>query len=136
MVQVMVSSRVNIDKKTEKAVNEIFRSRAESKIYIYLLRKNGARSSEIIKGTKLHPSTVRELLSKMHSQKIIIREKLKNDSIGKNPYFYKATSPIILIRRRAKELEEKLTKLANLASKKDCSNSYVKIKIYNEEENA
>jgi hypothetical protein len=61
----------NRDKSIEKAVNDILRSRARSRIYIFLLRKNGAKSEEIIKGTKLHPSTVRETLSKkIHSYTI------------------------------------------------------------------
>ena len=132
----MGASRLRIDKGTEKAVYEIFKSGAESRIYIYLLRKNGARSEDIIKGTKLHPSTVRELLSKMHSQKVIYREKLKNDSIGKNPYLYRPTSPIILIQRKAKELEDRLNKLANIAGKHNGKNKCVSIKILGWEENA
>ena len=90
------------DKSIEKAVNDILKSRARSRIYVYLLRKNGARTEQIIKGTKLHPSTVRELLSRMHDQQLIYREKLKNDSIGKNPYLYQAVSPLKLIQRRAR----------------------------------
>ena len=97
----MTRSMFHIDKNTERAVYELLKSRAESRIYIYLLRKNGARSEEIIKGTKLHPSTVRELLSKMHGQKLIYREKLKNDSIGKNPYLYRAVSPVKLLQKKA-----------------------------------
>ena len=89
----------NKDKSIEKAVNDILKSRARSRIYIYLLRKNGARSEEIIKGTRLHPSTVRETLSKMHYQKLIFRKKIKNDSIGKNPYIYYAISPLELLKK-------------------------------------
>ena len=125
----MRESKIHIDKSTEKAVREILKSRAEARIYIYLLRKNGARSEEIIKGTKLHPSTVRELLSKMHSQKLIYREKLKNDSIGKNPYLYRAVPPVKLLQKYASEMESRLNKLINLA-RKDGSSRYVKIKIY------
>ena len=125
----MRESRIQIDRSTEKAVREILKSKAEARIYIYLLRKNGARSEEIIKGTKLHPSTVRELLSKMHSQKLIYREKLKNDSIGKNPYLYQAVPPVKLLQKYASEMESRLNKLINLA-RKDGSSRYVKIKIY------
>ena len=125
----MRESRIQIDRSTEKAVREILKSKAEARIYIYLLRKNGARSEEIIKGTKLHPSTVRELLSKMHSQKLIYREKLKNDSIGKNPYLYRAVPPVKLLQKYASEMESRLNKLINLA-RKDGSSRYVKIKIY------
>jgi predicted transcriptional regulator len=101
-----------------------------SRIYIFLLRKKGAVSEEIIQGTKLHPSTVRELLSKMHDQKIISRQKLKNESIGKNPYVYKAASPLKLLQKYAKDMEDRLNKLANLADKKEGISKYVRIKIY------
>jgi len=121
---------MHIDKSTEKAVHEILKSRAESRIYVYLLRKKGAISEDIIKGTKLHPSTVRELLSKMYDQKLISREKLKNESIGKNPYMYKAASPIKLLRNYAQDMETRLNKLANLSEKKDGITKYVRIKIY------
>jgi len=122
-----------IDKTTEGAIRDILRSRAKTKIYVFLLKKNGARSEEIIKGINLHPSTIRELLSKMHEQRLIFREKLKNQSIGKNPYFYRAVPPVKLLQRYTKDLEEKLNKLANLSTsspKEKKNNRYVKIKIY------
>lgn len=126
----MSKTRLRVDKSTERAVHEILKSRAESRIYIYLLRKNGAVSENIIKGTKLHPSTVRELLSKMYDQKLIYREKLKNDSIGKNPYLYRAASPIKLLQKYANDMEGRLNKLAKLSKKKNGITKYVKIKIY------
>ena len=126
----MPTARMRVDKSAEKAINDILKSKAEARIYIFLLRKNGAISEDIIKGTKLHPSTVRELLSKMYDQKIIFREKLKNDSIGKNPFLYKVVSPIKLIQKYTKEMEGRLSKLANLAGKNDQNSRYVSIKIY------
>ena len=120
----------NRDKSVEKAVNDILKSRARSRIYIYLLRKNSARTEEIIKGTKLHPSTVRETLSKMYELKLIFREKIKNDSIGKNPYIYYPISPIELLKRHANEIEDRLNKLASLSSRQKLKNYRpVKIKI-------
>ena len=130
----MRKSRLHVDKSTEKAVHDILKSRAESRIYIYLLRKKGAVSEDIIKGTKLHPSTVRELLSKMYDQKLISREKLKNESIGKNPYMYRATSPIKLLQKYTRDMEFRLNKLANLSDKKDGITKYVRIKIYERDE--
>lgn len=126
----MHKSRLRMDKNAEIAVRDILKSKAEARIYIYLLRKNGAISEDIIKGTKLHPSTVRELLSKMFDQKLIFREKLKNDSIGKNPYLYRAVSPIILLQKYTKEMEGRLNKLVNLTGKSDQNSKYVRIKIY------
>ena len=119
------------DKSIESTVREILKSRARSRIYIYLLRKNGARTEQIIKGTHLHPSTVRETLSKMHEQKLIYRKKIKNDSIGKNPYIYYAISPVILLKRYSSEMEDRLNKLANLTFSKEEMKNYrpVRIKI-------
>ena len=119
------------DKNLEKTVREILKGRARSRIYVYLIRKNGARTEQIIKGTHLHPSTVRETLSKMHEQKLIYREKLKNDNIGKNPYLYHAIPPIKLLKRYANDMEDRLNKLANLTFTKDDRNYRpVRIKIY------
>lgn len=118
-----------IDKNIEQALLEILKSKARTKIYIFLLRKKGVKTNQIIKGTKLHPSTVRETLAKMHEQKIIYRTKHKNDNIGKNPYLYYPIKPVKLIKRYAEEIEEKLTNIANLSlSSKSKSNS-VNIKI-------
>lgn len=119
------------DKSIESTVREILKSRARSRIYIYLLRKNGARTEQIIKGTHLHPSTVRETLSKMHEQKLIYRKKIKNDSIGKNPYIYYVISPVLLLKRYSSEMEDRLNKLANLTFSKEEMKNYrpVRIKI-------
>jgi len=119
----------NRDKSIEKALNDILKSRAKSRIYLYLLRKNGARTEEIIKGTRLHPSTVRETLSKMHDNSQIYRKKIKNDSIGKNPYIFYPISPIKLIKRHAREIEDRLNKLASLAFPKEKEDSYRPVEI-------
>lgn len=120
------------EKGLEQAVQDILKSRARSRIYVYLLRKKGARTEDIIKGTKLHPSTVRETLSKMYDQKLIFRKKIKNDSIGKNPYLYFPIPPIELLKRHASEIEDRLNKLVNLSFSKEEKKNYqpVKIKIY------
>jgi predicted transcriptional regulator len=125
----MQRSGAKIDKNIENAVREILRSRARSRIYIYLLRKNGAKTEQIIKGTKLHPSTIRETLSKMYDQKLIYRKKIKNDSIGKNPYIYYSIPPVQLLKKYANEIEEKLNKIANLAFSKKTNYRPVRIKI-------
>jgi len=124
----MSRPRSPVNKNIETAVNELLDSRAESRIYVYLLRKNGARSDEIIRGTKLHPSTVRELLSKMYTNKIIYREKIKTETIGKNPYLYGAVSPVILLQRRVKIIETRLNRIANLTGKTNGS-KYIQITI-------
>lgn len=120
------------DKNIEKTIHDILKSRARSRIYVYLLRKNGAKTEEIIRGTKLHPSTVRETLSKMHSQKLIYRKKIKNENIGKNPYMYYPLPPIELLKRYTQEIENRLNRLANISMPKENhdDNLAVKIKIY------
>lgn len=115
------------DKGLEKAVQEILKSRAKTRIYVYLLRKNGAKSEDIIKATKLHPSTVRETLSKMYEDKQIYRKKIKNDSIGKNPFMYYPTPPLELLKRHTTEIEERLNKLTSLS--KDKNKRFFRIKI-------
>ena len=117
------------DKGIEKAVQEILKSRAKTRIYVYLLRKNGAKTDEIIKGTKLHPSTVRETLSKMHDEKQITRKKIKNDSIGKNPFMYYPIPPVELLKRHTDEIEERLNKLVAISNSKKESNRLFRIKI-------
>ena len=63
----MKNAGITRDKSVENAVREILKSRARSRIYMFLLRKEGVITEQIIKGTHLHPSTVRETLSKMLS---------------------------------------------------------------------
>lgn len=124
----MWRSKNSRDKNIEKTVHEILKSRATSRIYVYLLRKNGAKTEEIIKGTELHPSTVRETLSKMFDQELIFRRKMKNDSIGKNPYLYYPIPPMELLKRYANDIEDRLNKLATLASR-DKRKNYKPVKI-------
>ena len=126
----MQITRNSRNKSIEKAVRDILKSRARSRIYIYLLKKNGAKTEQIIRGTNLHPSTVRETLSKMYNQKLIYRKKIKNDCIGKNPYLYFPISPIELLKRYSHEIEDRLNKLASLATRDEVKNfKTVKIDI-------
>jgi predicted transcriptional regulator len=123
-------------KHLENAIRDILKSKAQTRIYLYLLRKNGAKTEDIIKGTRLHPSTVRETLVKMHSQKVILRKKQKNDNIGKNPFLYYPLPPIDLIKRYATEVEDRLNSIVALASQKTPSHQPykpVKIRIINRE---
>ena len=96
----------------EKTVLEILKSKAQSKIYLFLLNCKEAKTDDIIKGTHLHPSTVREALVKMHKEQLLIRRKLKNDAIGKNPFLYSPIPPFQLFRKYAAEIEHRLNSLA------------------------
>ena len=124
------------DKKIESAIKDILKSTSRARIYLYLLKNNGAKTEEIISGSKLHPSTVRETLSKMNDQKIIFRKKEKNDSIGKNPYIYYPIPPLNLLKKYTNEIEEKLTNIANLQNSKykNLKINRVKIKIFEKED--
>jgi hypothetical protein len=53
----------------------------------------------------------------MYDDKIIYREKIKTETIGKNPYVYRAVSPVILLQRRVKIIETRLNMIANLTGK-------------------
>jgi len=123
------------EKSLERIVLDILKSRARSKIYIYLLRHKGTKTEEIIKGTKLHPSTVRETLSKMYELNQIYRRKSVNEKIGKNPFLYYPTPPIELLKRHTKEIEEKLSKIANLGYNEE-NQKTVKIKIIDKADKA
>ena len=127
----MDGSGIKINKNIEIALREILKSKSRSLIYLYLLKKNGVQTSQIIKGTNLHPSTVRETLSEMHDQGLIIREKLKKESIGKNPYKYYPIPPVKLLKRYVSEVENRLNKIANLTkiNKEDTPQRVVSIKI-------
>ena len=126
----MGGKRISRNKSIEKAVRDILKSKAKSCIYLYLLKKNGVKTGQIIKGTKLHPSTVRETLSRMYDLKIIYRKKIKNNCIGKNPYIYFSIPPIELLKKYADEIEDRLNKLASLTNIDKIKNyKPVKIKI-------
>jgi len=122
------------DKDLEQIVNDILKSRARSRIYVYLLRKKSAKAEQIIKGTRLHPSTVRETLSKMYDEDIIYRRKIKNDSIGKNPFIYYPIPPIELLKRHTDEMEDRLNKLASLTISKKKNKRFRPIRIRFHEE--
>jgi len=127
----MQEKKVRLNKNTETVVHEILKSRAKARIYVYLVGKDGAKSEQIIKGTKLHPSTVREMLSEMHDKRLIYRKKIQKGSIGKNPYMYFAIPPVELLKRYRSEIEDRLNGLARLAfsANNEPYNGSVKIKI-------
>ena len=125
----MSHTQISRDTRIETAVHELLDSRAASRIYVYLLRHQGARSNAIIRGTKLHPSTVRELLSDLYTQKIITRKKIRTDRIGKNPYQYYAVSPLLLVQRRVKIIESRLNNILRLSDTTQNTPKVVQITI-------
>lgn len=113
----------------ENTLKIILKSKSKSKIYVFLIRKNGAKTEEIIRETNLHPSTVRENLSRMFEKKIIKREKIKNGNIGKNPYIYHAIKPSKLLKKYLNKFENTLNQIANLEMQKKESQKLVRIII-------
>ena len=116
----------------ESTIMEILKSRAKSRVYLYLLYRKGSRTEDIVRGTHLHPSTVRELLAQMHSEGLIIREKTRSSSVGKNPYKYYPLPPTQLIRKYIAEMEERLNKLIQFSSKEK-TRACIEIKLCEEE---
>lgn len=114
----------------ENALRDLLNSDAESKIYVFLSLKGGARSSEIAGGTRLHPSTVRELLAKMYRKRLVYRKKMKSKLSGKNPYLYYAASPLTILQMYAKKIEERFNSIAALANDQD--NIKVEVRIVRE----
>jgi predicted transcriptional regulator len=119
----------NSDWQIEKTIREIIKSKAQSKIYLFLLRQTHVRTEEIIKGTKLHPSTVREALVQMHQKHLIQREKINNDSIGKNPFIYSPIPPFLLIKKYIEDMEHRLNNLVQLSEIRQENNKIQSIHI-------
>jgi predicted DNA-binding transcriptional regulator len=113
----------------EKTIREIIKSKAQSRIYLFLLRKNNGRAQDIIKGTHLHPSTVREALVQMHKNQLIRREKIRNDTIGKNPYIYSPLPPALLIKNYIQDMEHRLNNLVHLTGYKNRTKAPPSIRI-------
>ncbi len=125
----MGKNGLHINAITEQAIQSLLQSQAQTRIYLYLLRKDKARSEDIVRGTRLHPSTVRELLSKMYTQNRIRREKLKNGCIGKNPYVYCAVPPKKLLQKYIEELEKTFNSIIHLPNQSPDSTHQIRITI-------
>jgi len=113
----------------EKTIRDIIKSKAQSSIYLFLLRKNTGRTKDIIKGTRLHPSTVREALVEMHKNQLIRREKIRNDTIGKNPYIYSPLPPVLLIKKYIQDMEHRLNNLVHLTESQNRNKHLPSIEI-------
>jgi len=123
------------DNQLEKTIRDIVKSKAQSRIYLFLLRKNYSRTQDIIKGTQLHPSTVREALVQMHQKHLIRREKIQNDSIGKNPYIYSPLPPVLLIKKYIEDMERRLNTLVHITGQqKNKTTPFIHINITTKEE--
>jgi len=115
----MEREAVSHNKKVEKIFLEILETKARAKIYMFLLRNNGAMAKQITDETGLHPSTVRETLLKMCNQNLINRKKIKNNKTGKKPYGYYPISIVELVERYLGEVKEKLNYLSDLDFSKE-----------------
>ena len=57
----MKNAGITRDKSVENAVREILKSGARSRIYTFLLRKDGVRTEQIIKGTHSERNTIQNV---------------------------------------------------------------------------
>lgn len=107
-------------RRVEEIMGTLFRSEAKARIYLFLAVRGGALSSEIEKGTCLHPSTVREALSEMvgdgHIKRVRVEKEAKG--AGRSPYRYSAAPISGIIKMHVEELERQFgAALAGMAGK-------------------
>ncbi len=85
-----------------------------ARIYIYLRKYPQSTSDEIAKGTGLYPSTVRETLSDLTDEEIVMRIKRESSGVGNNPYEYEAIPPSALISSIKNQVQSQLNTVFNL----------------------
>ena len=83
----------------------------KAKIYIYLRKAGKSTAEDIVKGTGLYITSVREALSEMHESGVVRREKIEKTGAGKPPYVYEAIPPRELIEKMSDEIQEKLSRI-------------------------
>ena len=83
----------------------------KAKIYIYLRKAGKSTAEEIVKGTGLYITSVREALAELHETGIVRREKVRKNGAGKPPYLYEAISPGELIDKMSHDIQDKLSKI-------------------------
>lgn len=113
-VKIKVPEREDFDEALVNLLKYFLDTETKAKIYLYLRKKGKATSEEIAEGANLYPSSVREALAGMYKSRVLKREKLKMEGVGKNPYVYEAISPSELTKKKIKGIEHRLNKLFNL----------------------
>ncbi|MEM3086899.1 MAG: helix-turn-helix domain-containing protein [Halobacteria archaeon] len=83
----------------------------KAKIYIYLRKAGKSTAEDIVKGTNLYITSVREALAEMTRAGVVKRSKLPKSGAGKPPYVYEAIPPRDLIETMAAPIQEKLSQI-------------------------
>jgi len=100
------------DLKLVNVLEDFWFTEIKAKIYLYLRKAGKSRAEDIVKGTGLYITSVREALAEMHESGILRREKVgKSGTAGKPPYVYEAISPKELIEKMSSDIQEKLSKI-------------------------
>ncbi|MBI4362633.1 MAG: transcriptional regulator [Euryarchaeota archaeon] len=81
----------------------------KAKIYIYLRKAGKSTAEDIVNGTGLYITSVREALADMHKTGVVKREKVAKKGAGKPPYTYEAIAPRDLIEKMSEDIQEKLS---------------------------
>jgi len=83
----------------------------KAKIYIYLRKAGKSTAEDVVKGTSLYITSVREALAEMTRSNVVKRTKLPKSGAGKPPYVYEAISPRELIEAMAGTIQDKLNQI-------------------------
>ena len=100
----------------EEMMAALFMSQAKARIYLYLTFHGDCFAEEIIKGTRLHPSTVREALSEMIVDGQLLKESAEKDGkAGRTPSKYSPAPMKEILHKYMGRLESNLKELAKVA---------------------
>jgi sugar-specific transcriptional regulator TrmB len=112
--QLKIEKEEKEEERIIRALQWLNMGEAKAKAYIYLVKKGQATAEQVAKGADLYPTTAREVLTKMAESHIVNREKMDTDGAGRKPFLYTAIPPSELIRRRAHEIEQRLSEVVRL----------------------
>lgn len=82
-----------------------------AKIYLFLRKAGASTAEEIVKGTGLYITSVREALAQMSRAGVVKRSKMAKSGAGKPPYIYEAIPPRDLIEVMSGTIQDKLSKI-------------------------
>jgi sugar-specific transcriptional regulator TrmB len=112
--QLKIEKEEKEEERIIRALQWLNMGEAKAKAYIYLVKKGKATAEQVAKGADLYPTTAREVLTKMAESHIVNREKMETNGAGRKPFLYTAIPPSELIRRRAHEIEQRLSEVLRL----------------------
>jgi predicted DNA-binding transcriptional regulator len=100
------------DLKLVDILEDFWFTEIKAKIYLYLRKAGKSKAEDIVKGTGLYITSVREALAEMYESGVVRRDKVeKSGTAGKPPYVYEAIQPGELIEKMSSDIQEKLNKI-------------------------